>query len=114
MKYIMLGVPMGQGLRHFPIIFPDVFSHDQMAEAAQLLPGLANSEVVSAGLCNIDVTCYGDSPSLQRASRSVDTRIINTYSLLHGFADLADLPPSLQSLCEPHGHLVPHQEPHHD
>jgi len=92
MKYVMLRLGWPKDLpRVVPVVFPDIFNHDDMAlfaaEAlrASLGQPAAPVEVVSAGF--VDAMFYethGKSVTLGVPSRPEDARIINAYDYTHG------------------------------
>lgn len=92
MKYVLLNLLWPKDLpRVVPVVFPDIFNHDDMAlYAAEALrvslgqPG-ARVDVVSAGF--VDASFYethGKSVTLGLPSRPQDASVINAYDYTHG------------------------------
>ena len=71
MKYIMFKINGGE----LPVIFPPEIIHKQMARNI-------NAEVISAGMIDYNLTCYGESETLGIKSRPEDTkRVQDLFSI---------------------------------
>ena len=55
-----------------PVLFPEWVPHDTIWNRMNRPP------VVSAGFCTEDFDCYGESVSLDKKSRSVDSSIVQS------------------------------------
>lgn len=92
MKYIMLKVEQGEIDRELPIIFPDLFVHEDVFKALvrNTSPdsNLIITGVASAGFINsadIKSKCYGESTTLKKKSRGqTDDDRIKMLDYFHG------------------------------
>lgn len=87
MKYIMFRIDSPGDLpREFPLIFPNVLIHEDVAKAAIAgIPELAKAEVVAAGECMIShCATGGNSFTLQINGRAEDALHIRMMDYNHG------------------------------
>lgn len=91
MKYIVMKINNGGIAREWPIVFPDMMVHKQVAETIQWhLMRHHNMEcrVVSAGSFSCfgdEVRCFGESETLSLESRGeVDESLIKMFDYMHG------------------------------
>lgn len=90
MKYIVLQIRNGETVREWPIVFPDMMVHSDIANIIQKHLYLQNqdSRVIAAGLVSFfggEVRCDGESETLNIESRgSEDEKLIKMFDYLHG------------------------------
>jgi len=91
MKYIVLKINNGETVREWPVIFPDMMVHKQVAEHMQHLVRRhhnTNCAVVAAGSFSCfggEVRCFGESETLSIESRGEeDAKLIKMFDYLHG------------------------------
>lgn len=87
MKYVMFRIKSTNGLNHeFPLIFPNVFVHSDVANAALTsIPELRNAEIVAAGECQIShCATGGNSVTLDLDGRDTDALHIRMMDYNHG------------------------------
>lgn len=92
MKYIVVEIKNGETKREWPIIFPDVMVHRQVAEHIQHLivmeHELDNPKIIAAGSVSFfggEVRCSGESETLNLESRGKeDEKLIKMFDYLHG------------------------------
>jgi len=90
MKYIVLQIRNGETVREWPIIFPDMIVHSDIANVIQKHLYLQNqdSRVIAAGLVSFfgsQVRCFGESETLNIESRgNEDAKLIKMFDYLHG------------------------------
>ena len=72
--------------REFPIVYPDLLVHEDVAIAMKTLPSLKDATVVSAGSMDLSTgQCWGRSSTLKIESRGEEDRqLINSYPYFHG------------------------------
>jgi len=84
MKYVILEDNLGT---EYPIIFPSAITHADMADYVKhLLRRTLNmeTEVVSAGFCDITAHCHGESESLRVSSRPTDSLSLSFNDSISG------------------------------
>jgi len=91
MKYIVLEIKNGDTKREWPIIFPDMMVHRQVADIVQnhlAVDCKLNSRIIAAGSVSFfggEVRCDGESETLNIESRgSEDEKLIKMFDYLHG------------------------------
>lgn len=91
MKYIVLEIKNGDTKREWPIIFPDMMVHRQVADIVQnhlAVDCKLNSRIIAAGSVSFfggEVRCFGESETLNIESRgSEDAKLIKMFDYLHG------------------------------
>lgn len=98
MKYIVLQTtPKNNEIkREFPIIFPDVLVHSEVAEQMQhsLMRQHITAKPVAAGFLNLvglNLNCGGRSETLNLDSRGdVDSALISMHDYYHGLVENED------------------------
>lgn len=91
LKYIVMKINNGDTVREWPIIFPDMMVHKQVAQhIGHCLSRHHNmkSTVIAAGSFSCfggEVSCYGESETLGLESRGEeDAKLIKMFDYLHG------------------------------
>ena len=91
MKYIVLEIKNGDTKREWPIIFPDMMVHRQVADIVQnhlAVDCKLNSRIIAAGSVSFfggEVRCFGESETLNIESRGKeDEKLIKMFDYLHG------------------------------
>ncbi len=91
MKYIVLEIKNGDTKREWPVIFPDMMVHRQVADIVQnhlAVDCKLNSRIIAAGSVSFfggQVRCDGESETLNIESRgSEDEKLIKMFDYLHG------------------------------
>jgi hypothetical protein len=91
MKYIVLEIKNGDTKREWPIVFPDMMVHRQVADIVQnhlAVDCKLNSRIIAAGSVSFfggEVRCDGESETLNIESRgSEDEKLIKMFDYLHG------------------------------
>lgn len=91
MKYVVLEIKNGDTKREWPIIFPDMMVHKQVANHMQHLIRYHHNmlcDVVAAGSISFfggEVHCSGESETLNLESRGTeDEKLIKMFDYLHG------------------------------
>lgn len=91
MKYIILEIKNGDTKREWPIIFPDMMVHSEVANIMQQHIEFVNAmpcKRIAAGSVSFfggEVRCYGESETLNLESRGVeDEKLIKMFDYLHG------------------------------
>lgn len=81
MKYIMYRV----GNRHYPILFPDLLVHAQVADRLSTLIQFQKAVIVSAGEVSlVALSTTGESHSLDVSAEELDARRINVLDYSGG------------------------------
>lgn len=87
-KYIVLEIKTGDVKREWPIIFPDMMVHKQVAQWMLQREHELKPKVISAGLVSFfggEVLCHGMSETLNIESRGAeDAKLIKMFDYLHG------------------------------
>lgn len=90
MKYIVLEIKNGETKREWPIIFPDMMVHSDIANVIQKHLNQQNQEsrIIAAGSVSFfggKVRCDSGSETLNIESRgSEDEKLIKMFDYLHG------------------------------
>lgn len=89
MKYVMLEIKIGDSIQHFPIIFPAMLVHKDMADMItsrlRREHNISDAVSVSAGFITIDECSVADhSESLNLKSAAKDEETIEQYNYYHG------------------------------
>lgn len=91
MKYIVVQIRNGETVREWPIIFPDMMVHKQIAETIKchlMRHHDQDARIVAAGLFSCfggEVRCFGESETLNIESRgNEDAKLIKMFDYLHG------------------------------
>lgn len=91
MKYIVLEIKNGDTKREWPVIFPDMMVHRQVADIVQnhlTVDHKLDSQIIAAGSVSFfgcKVRCDGESETLNIESRgSEDEKLIKMFDYLHG------------------------------
>lgn len=91
MKYIIAKITHGDTSREWPIIFPDMMIHKQVAETIKwhlMRHHDVEAKIVSAGSFSCfggEVRCYGESETLNIESRGkTDVDLIKMFDYMHG------------------------------
>lgn len=91
MKYIVIEVKNGDTEREWPIIFPDMMVHRQIADVIQnhlTIDHKQDSKIIAAGSVSFfggEVRCSGESETLNIESRGTeDEKLIKMFDYLHG------------------------------
>lgn len=91
MKYIVMKINNGETVREWPIIFPDMMVHKQVAYVIELTIKRFHNmpcSVIAAGSFSCfggEVRCFGESETLGLESRGEeDVKLIKMFDYLHG------------------------------
>ena len=91
MKYIIVQIKNGETKREWPIIFPDMMVHRQVAETTKwhlMRHHEQECRIIAAGSISFfggEVRCSGESETLNLESRGKeDEKLIKMFDYLHG------------------------------